>query len=38
MKTPIRVLQLLVTISPDVRVLEQMTIGRQEMLILRDRR
>jgi len=24
--------------SPDVRVLEQMTIGRQEMLILRDRR
>jgi len=24
--------------SPDVRVLEQMTIGRQEMLLLRDRR
>lgn len=25
-------------ISPEVRVLEQMTIGRQEMLLLRDRR
>lgn len=38
MKRPIRVLQLLVTISPEVRVLEQMTIGRQEMLILRGGR
>lgn len=38
MKTPIRVLQLLVTISPDVRVLEHMPIGRQEMLILRGGR